>query len=158
MRVPDGGETEIHLPLPGRHNVENALAAVGVAWALGVSLEDIAAGLAGAVLTPMRLEIIDCRGLKIINDTYNANPSSTRAALQVLAETGARGRRIAVLGDMLELGDKAQAAHRRVGGGAAGVVDYLITVGNLARLWPRGRWRPECPAGASSGAHPKTRL
>lgn len=139
VRVPDGGETEIHLPLPGRHNVENALAAVGVAWALGVSLEDIAAGLAGAVLTPMRLEIIDCRGLKIINDTYNANPSSTRAALQVLAETGTRGRRIAVLGDMLELGDEAQAAHRRVGGdAAAGVVDYLITVGNLARFMAEG--------------------
>ncbi len=147
VRVPGGEETEIYLPLPGRHNVENALAAVGVAWALGVPLEDIAAGLAGAVLTPMRLEIIDYRGLKIINDAYNANPSSTRAALQVLAEVGAGRRRIAVLGDMLELGEEAPAGHRRVGGDASGVVDCLITVGNLARFIADGARAAGMPGG-----------
>ncbi|MGB9803679.1 UDP-N-acetylmuramoyl-tripeptide--D-alanyl-D-alanine ligase, partial [Desulfofundulus sp.] len=138
VRVPDASESEIYLPLPGRHNVENALAAVGVAWALGVPLEEIAAGLAGAVLTPMRLEVIDWQGLKIINDAYNANPSSTRAALQVLAETETRGRRIAVLGDMLELGEEAKGAHRRVGRDAARVAQFLITVGDLAGFMADG--------------------
>jgi UDP-N-acetylmuramoyl-tripeptide--D-alanyl-D-alanine ligase len=138
VRVPGGEEREIFLPLPGRHNVENALAAIGVAWALGISLEDIAAGLAGAALTPMRLEQINCRGLVILNDAYNANPSSTRAALQVLAAWEAEGRRIAVLGDMLELGGEARRAHYRAGSEAAGVADYLVVVGSLARFMADG--------------------
>lgn len=147
VRVPGGEEGEIYLPVPGRHNVLNALAAVGVAWALGVSLDKIAKGLASATLTPMRMEIIEVGSLTIINDAYNANPASTTAALQVLAEMAGERRRIAVLGDMLELGEAAVPAHRRVGTEAAGSVDYLITVGNLARSIANGAIAAGLPSG-----------
>ncbi|MBE3587804.1 MAG: UDP-N-acetylmuramoyl-tripeptide--D-alanyl-D-alanine ligase [Thermoanaerobacteraceae bacterium] len=147
VRLPDGSEGDIYLPLPGRHNVLNALAAVGVAWALGVSLEDAARGLAAASLSPMRLEMVEKNGITIINDAYNANPASTGAALQVLAEMGA-GRRIAVLGDMLELGREAFPGHRRVGAAvAAGAVDYLVTVGELGRIIATGAVEAGFPPG-----------
>jgi UDP-N-acetylmuramoyl-tripeptide--D-alanyl-D-alanine ligase len=121
------------LPVPGRHNVANALAAVGAGKEMGLTNEEIARGLAGVVLTGMRLEVIDWGGVKIINDTYNASPASTRAALQTLAELAGGGRKIAVLGNMLELGPRALAGHREVGEAAAGLeLDCLVTVGDLA--------------------------
>jgi len=78
----DGGDGEFYLPVPGRHNVMNALAAIGVGLEMGLSAEEIARGLAGVSLTGMRLEILEAGGLKVINDAYNASPASTRAALQ----------------------------------------------------------------------------
>jgi UDP-N-acetylmuramoyl-tripeptide--D-alanyl-D-alanine ligase len=81
----------------------------------------------------MRLEVINCGGLKIINDAYNASPASTRAALQTLVDFALEGRKIAVLGNMLELGPRALEGHREVGETAAGLnLDCLVTVGNLA--------------------------
>ncbi|MFX4261412.1 UDP-N-acetylmuramoyl-tripeptide--D-alanyl-D-alanine ligase [Pelotomaculum propionicicum] len=121
------------LPVPGRHNVINALAAVGVGKEMGLTDEEIARGLAGVVLTGMRLEVIESGGIKIINDTYNASPASTMAALQTLADLAGAGRKIAVLGNMLELGPRALAGHREVGEAAAGLkLDCLVTVGDLA--------------------------
>ncbi|MDD4335389.1 MAG: UDP-N-acetylmuramoyl-tripeptide--D-alanyl-D-alanine ligase, partial [Desulfotomaculaceae bacterium] len=121
------------LPVPGRHNVINALAAVGVGREMGLTYEEIARGLASVVLTGMRLKVINAGGIKIINDSYNASPASTRAALQTLVDLAGGGRKIAVLGNMLELGLRASAGHREIGETAAGLqVDYLVTVGDLA--------------------------
>jgi UDP-N-acetylmuramoyl-tripeptide--D-alanyl-D-alanine ligase len=121
------------LPVPGRHNVINALAAVGVGKEMGLTNEEIARGLASVVLTGMRLEVINSGGITIINDAYNASPASTRAALQTLLDLAGSGRKIAVLGNMLELGPRALEGHREVGETAAGLkLDCLVTVGDLA--------------------------
>ncbi|NLI11826.1 MAG: UDP-N-acetylmuramoyl-tripeptide--D-alanyl-D-alanine ligase [Peptococcaceae bacterium] len=121
------------LPAPGRHNVMNALAAVGVGREMGLADEEIASGLAAAALTGMRLEIIEAGRLKIINDAYNASPASVKAALQTLIELAGGRRTVAVLGNMLELGPRATAGHREVWQTAAGLrLDYLVTVGDLA--------------------------
>ncbi|KJS01374.1 MAG: UDP-N-acetylmuramoylalanyl-D-glutamate--2,6-diaminopimelate ligase [Peptococcaceae bacterium BRH_c4a] len=128
-------ETEYFVPLPGRHNVINSLAAIAVGLELGMEEGDIRAGLSGANLTAMRLEISRFDGITVIDDSYNANPSSAKAAIQALAETaGENSRKIAVLGDMLELGDKSEPGHREVGRAAreAGV-DLLVPVGERAR-------------------------
>lgn len=129
-----GTRWEVHLPLPGRHNVYNALAAVGVGWALGLPFARISRGLAGVTLSAMRLEIIDRKGITVINDAYNANPASMQAALAVLAQVAGPRRKIAVLGNMLELGELAAAGHYRIGEAVATHgINCLITVGELAR-------------------------
>jgi UDP-N-acetylmuramoyl-tripeptide--D-alanyl-D-alanine ligase len=126
-------ETEVYLPLPGRHNVLNALAAIGVAKILGFSLAKIKAGLAKVTLSKMRLEISDRDGLTIINDTYNANPDSVLAALEVLNEVAGQNPKVAVLGDMLELGSYAFEGHLKTGKAVAALnIQYLVTVGELA--------------------------
>lgn len=141
---PEGGESAFDvvigderstyvLPVPGRHNVINALAAVGVGREMGLTGEEIARGLASVVLTGMRMEIINTGGIKIINDTYNASPASTRAALQALVDLAGSGRKVAVLGNMLELGPRSPESHRELGETAAKLgVDCLVTVGDLA--------------------------
>ncbi|KJS14704.1 MAG: UDP-N-acetylmuramoylalanyl-D-glutamate--2,6-diaminopimelate ligase [Peptococcaceae bacterium BRH_c4b] len=139
VAVTPKGEIELFVPLPGRHNVINSLAAVAVGLEMGVSPAGIARGLHSAALSSMRLEILDAGGIKIINDTYNANPYSTRAALQVLGEVAGGGRKVAVLADMLELGARATAAHREVGEAVAEEgIDYLVTVGNLSKFIHQG--------------------
>jgi UDP-N-acetylmuramoyl-tripeptide--D-alanyl-D-alanine ligase len=131
--VMDGGSHEFFLPVPGRHNVMNALAAIGVGLEMGLTAAEIARGLTAVSLTGMRLEMIEAGGLKIINDAYNANPASTKAALQVLVEQAGDRRAVAVLGDMLELGQRAAQGHREVGETTAGLgLDYLVAVGGLA--------------------------
>lgn len=134
------GDAPVRLPLPGRHNVSNALAAAAVGHRLGLLPEQIAGGLEAASLTGMRLEIRKgIGGSTVIDDTYNASPASVRAALQLLAEAPERGRTVAVLGDMYELGAEAAAEHRSVGEYAASLmVDHLCTVGELAREIARG--------------------
>lgn len=128
-----GVEEEFFVPLPGRHNVINSLSAIAVGMELGLDMRSMQKGLSGASLTAMRLEMLNISGVRIINDSYNANPSSARAALQTLSELSGGARRIAVLGDMLELGEKSEPGHRQVGRLAyeAGV-DLLAAVGNLA--------------------------
>lgn len=129
------GETrfEACLPLPGRHNVHNALAAIGAGWVLGLSVSEIRRGLESVVLSGMRGEIVDFKGITVINDAYNANPASMRAALDALAQVAGPRRKIAVLGNMLELGELSRAGHDQVGEAvfSAGV-NYLLTVGDLA--------------------------
>jgi len=126
------GDLEVDLPVPGRHNVLNALAAVGVGLEAGLSPEEIKKGLESVQLTSMRLEIMETKTATIINDTYNANPASAKAALQILADLGPGLRRIAILGDMYELGQRTVEGHREVGAEAAAKgVDVLITVGKL---------------------------
>lgn len=135
---------EVYLPLPGRHNVQNALAAAGAGLLLGLSPAEVAAGLSRVSLSEMRMDIIEGDNFTVINDAYNANPDSTCAALQSLEEFAAGdGRRaVAVLGDMLELGAGAVDGHRRVGTAAVrhGVA-LLITVGELSRETAEGARR-----------------
>lgn len=135
-----GREAGFFVPLPGRHNVINSLAAIAVGLEMGMEVEDIRAGLAGAHLTSMRMEMTVFKGIKIINDSYNANPLSTMAAIQALAETaGDKSRKIAVLGDMLELGDRSESGHREVGGAVKDAgVDILAAVGEQAKYMAIG--------------------
>ncbi|PYL64439.1 MAG: UDP-N-acetylmuramoyl-tripeptide--D-alanyl-D-alanine ligase [Verrucomicrobia bacterium] len=120
------------LPVPGLHMVQNALLAVAAGRVFGLSLEESAAGLAGAPLTKARLQIKEIHGVKFIDDSYNANPDSMKAALRTLVELDADGKRIAVLGEMRELGDESVRAHREVGETAAELgIDQLIAVGEM---------------------------
>ena len=129
-----GAEIAVQLPLPGRHNVHNALAAAAAAAILDVPLADIAAGLAEFKPCPGRMELVELPGdLVVLEDSYNANPLSMRAALDTLYDLGTPGRRIAVLGDMLELGETARALHFEVGTLVAKRADWLFTLGELAR-------------------------
>jgi UDP-N-acetylmuramoyl-tripeptide--D-alanyl-D-alanine ligase len=129
--LPDGRHVPIALPLPGRHNVQNALAAAAAAFALGVSGEQIAFGLHAARPVNGRLrELAGIAGARIIDDSYNANPASTRAALDYLAEF--EGQRVFVLGDMGELGAETVSLHREVGEYARDKCDRFVAIGPLA--------------------------
>lgn len=131
-----GGESRrVHLGLPGRHNVSNALAAAAVGLALGAGWEAVEAGLASPRRTAGRQQLRRARGgWLIIDDSYNASPASMRAALDLLSSLAGRGRKLAVLADMLELGPQEEAAHREVGRYAAAQgVHYLAGVGERAR-------------------------
>lgn len=126
------GEVEVRLPIPGQHQVGNALAAAASGSVLGLSLDEVAAGLNAFQPAGSRTRRISAGGLQIIDDTYNASPASMFAALEVL-DTLASGRRAAVLGNMFELGAWTVSGHRRVGAEAAQrEVDLLVTVGDLA--------------------------
>ncbi|PYJ11096.1 MAG: UDP-N-acetylmuramoyl-tripeptide--D-alanyl-D-alanine ligase [Verrucomicrobia bacterium] len=120
------------LPVPGIHMVQNAVLAVAAGRLFGLSLEECAAGLASTPLTKARLQIKEINGIQFIDDSYNANPDSMKAALRTLVELDTEGRRIAVLGQMSELGDESTPRHREVGETAAAVgVDELIAVGPI---------------------------
>ncbi|MBR6377211.1 MAG: UDP-N-acetylmuramoyl-tripeptide--D-alanyl-D-alanine ligase [Oscillospiraceae bacterium] len=127
LRVP------VTLPAPGEHNVVNALAALLAAHCAGVPLETAARALGNFVNTGDRLRTYQQAGYTVVADCYNAGPESMRAAFHVLREIPTQGRRIAVLGDMLELGDFAPAAHRTVGTQAAAVSDVILAYGPLSR-------------------------
>jgi UDP-N-acetylmuramoyl-tripeptide--D-alanyl-D-alanine ligase len=131
---------EVELPLPGVHNVMNALAAAAVGVAMQVSGADIVAGMQTYRGMYGRLAMRRGRGdVILIDDTYNANPHSMQVALRFLAHVPTTGRRLAVLGDMLELGDAAPALHLEVGDLAArSQVQHLIALGPLARYIVQG--------------------
>ena len=117
------------LPVPGLHMVQNAMLAVAAGRAFGLSLEECAAGLASAPLTKARLQIQEINGVQFIDDSYNANPDSMKAALRTLVELDTDGRRIAVLGQMSELGEESERGHREVGETAATLgIDQLIAI------------------------------
>lgn len=121
------------IPTIGKHNVYNALAAITTALELGLHQDEIKAGLNMFTPSAMRLAIEKIGNYNIINDAYNASPMSMVAAIDTLVEF-ASGRRIAVLGDMLELGDMAVKAHQQIGQKlAAAGVDIVVTVGELAK-------------------------
>src|SRR5262245_56487925 len=123
------------LPVPGLHMVQNALLAVATGRVFGLSLEECAAGLVAAPLTKARLQVKEIRGVQFLDDSYNANPDSMKAALRTLVELDAEGQRIAVLGEMRELGDESERGHREVGETAAALkIDHLITIGNAAAI------------------------
>jgi len=126
-------EQQVVLQVPGAHNISNALAAAAIAVAAGIDILLIARGLSAFRPTDRRLQILDGpAGSRIINDTYNANPESMRAGIATLCELGS-GTRVAVLGDMLELGPDSEALHRMIGASAADYgIDFLGLLGDFA--------------------------
>jgi UDP-N-acetylmuramoyl-tripeptide--D-alanyl-D-alanine ligase len=127
------------LPVAGSHMVQNALLAVAAGRAFGLSIEECAAGLAAAPLTKARLQIKEIGGVQFLDDSYNANPDSMKAALRTLIELDAEGKRIAVLGEMRELGTESERGHREIGEIAATLgVNQLITIGDAAELIAEG--------------------
>ncbi|HZR79030.1 MAG TPA: UDP-N-acetylmuramoyl-tripeptide--D-alanyl-D-alanine ligase [Chthoniobacterales bacterium] len=123
------------LPVPGIHMVQNALLAVAAGRVFGLSLEEAAGGLAGTPLTKARLQIKNVRGVQFLDDSYNANPDSMKAALQTLVELSSDGKRIAVLGEMRELGKETERGHEEVGEAAAAFeIDHLIGIGEMGKL------------------------
>ncbi|MDI7258701.1 MAG: UDP-N-acetylmuramoyl-tripeptide--D-alanyl-D-alanine ligase [Thermodesulfobacteriota bacterium] len=130
----EGEEAEISLPLLGRHFVPNALSAIATASLFGVGLEKAKEALERFRPFLMRMEIISLEGGKtLINDAYNANPNSMELSLETLSESRGEGRAIAVLGDMLELGDFTEEAHRELGRKVGELsIDLLLAMGEEA--------------------------
>jgi len=131
--------TLVHIRVQGEHNVTNALAAGAVGSILGLSGGVIAQGLSRFRPAAMRSQVRVNQGVKLIIDCYNANPASMKAAVQLLAQTGAKRKKIAVLGDMLELGPNADQLHEEVGEFLARQgIDQLVACGVLGRSLSRG--------------------
>ncbi len=134
----NGTDYPVELPLAGRHNIYNALAALGAGYALRLDPGEMIEALKNFQGSAQRFECLEktvpsIGKLKIINDAYNASPMSMAAALDTLAEVSGGSRRIAVLGDMLELGDIAVPAHEKVGRRAAETgIDFLVTRGVMS--------------------------
>ncbi len=139
---PSRSQVEVQLAVSGLHQVPNALAAAGIAVALGLDAAQVASGLTAArSRSRLRMELhTRSDGLLVVNDAYNANPDSMRAALDAAARIGAErpGRTWAVLGDMLELGAEAESEHEALGRYAADRVDVLVLVGSLVRATAAG--------------------
>lgn len=133
----------------GLHNVTNALSAAGIAYSLGCGPDEIKAGLEGFKPGKMRLEVLRSpAGFGIINDTYNANPDSIRSAVNELVALKGSGRSIAVIGDMLELGEASRPEHRALGEDIAGAgVDVIVAYGTFGG---------DIIEGAGKGVHAKT--
>jgi UDP-N-acetylmuramoyl-tripeptide--D-alanyl-D-alanine ligase len=134
LRVRDD-ETTVHLPLPGVHQVRNALVAAAVGHAMGLTVAQIRDGLASAHPIKMRQHVLMVGDIMLIDDSYNASPQSMLATFDVLAQVGGRRRRVLALGEMRELGPQSRDFHRRVGREAAALAPaFLLGVG------PNGGW------------------
>jgi UDP-N-acetylmuramoyl-tripeptide--D-alanyl-D-alanine ligase len=144
--TPDG-DGEFRFPFDEAYNLTNALAAV----AIGIALEAPVAGMSerapGVVFSRLRGEVLQAGDVVIVNDCYNANPISMRAALDHLAAMAVRGRRLAALGEMKELGAEARAYHREVGAHARDLgIGPILGVGELARDYAPDGWVPDARA------------
>jgi len=129
-----GTPLPVHVPLPGRHNISNALAAAACAYSLDIDPENIALGIKNAQFPGMRSEIISLGSISIINDCYNANPASMKAALEMLLSSH-HGYKVAVLGDMLELGNYALYWHKELGKWVAqSGINRLVVIGEMANI------------------------
>jgi len=128
----NGESLRVHVPLLGRHSVHTALRAAAVGLAEGMRWDDILSGLQDQQAQIRLVAVPGPQGSTILDDTYNASPASTIAALNLLAELD--GRKMAVLGDMLELGSYEEEGHKLVGRRAMDVADVLICVGSLGRM------------------------
>ena len=128
----------VNLNVPGAHNALNATLAIAAGEKMGISIETSVKGLSEAQLTEKRLNIKEKDGIKIIDDTYNACPASVMSAITTLANTEGK-RKIAIIGDMYELGSETEAAHAEVGrfAGRTGL-DYVIAVGEFAKGYAEG--------------------
>lgn len=150
--VADGEELPVHLGLVGEHNIPNALAAAGVALHLGVPGEQVQQALAAATaVSAHRMQVHDVGEIRVIDDAFNANPTSMRAALKTLADVASRtGRRsVAVLGEMLELGPETILAHDEIGRLIVRLnIDKLLTIGDGTKplnqgAYQEGSWADE---------------
>ena len=143
------GRARVALRLSGAHHVGNSLAVAAAALELGLSLDAVAAALSEAgPVSRWRMEITERPdGVVVVNDAYNANPDSMRAALDALVAIGSTGERWAVLGEMLELGADSDAEHAAIGAYAAGLgVDHVVAVGDGARAYGAAEWVPDVDA------------
>lgn len=133
------GETfDFEIPMLGRHNVSNALGAIAAGFTCGLDAEEIQRGISTLTTTKMRFEVIRRDGLTIVNDAYNASPASMRVAIKTTSEIYG-GRLIAVLGDMLELGEISEAVHREIGAELVeNKFDTLITLGEFGKFIAAG--------------------
>ena len=130
------GEYRIHLL--GRHQVVNALFAIAIGMELGLGRAEVARGLAECRPLKMRLELWEAGGVRLLDDAYNANVDSMLAALRTLQELACKGRRVAVLGDMAELGAHSEEAHEEIGRQAAELgIAQLFAVGKMAPVMGR---------------------
>jgi len=133
----NGRTTRVRIPMLGRHAACNALAAIAVARRLGVAEDMFIAALAESSAPEWRMQRIEVGGVTVLNDAYNANPASMRAAIETFVMLDPARRKIAVLGDMRELGTNSERYHREIGSLVASIrddVDQLLTVG------PNARW------------------
>ena len=128
----EGDEADVRLHVPGTHLAQGALAAIGIQLALGVELAEAAEAINGAEIDGRLRVRRSAGGARILDDTYNASPASVAGALELLRGLG--GRRIALLGEMAELGDRSEPEHRRIGAIAAGCCDMLVAAGEPCRL------------------------
>jgi len=129
----------IRLRTLGRHQIYNALQAAAVGYGVGMDLDEIREGLENVVFPAMRMEQIECAGIRFVNDCYNANVPSMRAALEMMRDTPVAGRKVAVLGEMHELGAWTKSAHLEVGTLAAQCgLSLLMSVGPAARWIAEG--------------------
>jgi UDP-N-acetylmuramoyl-tripeptide--D-alanyl-D-alanine ligase len=135
------GGVEVSVPLRGMHNLRNAALAIAVAREVGISVEDAARGMAAMPVPPMRSNVDRVGRALLINDAYNSNPGSARAAIELLAHAGgtsAKRQRVAVLGTMLELGPASPRLHDEIAGAAlAARVDLVAGVGEFAAAFQR---------------------
>lgn len=144
------GDRRVSLRIPGRHSVHNALAAVAVGLHLALELDEIARGIEHVEPEPMRMQPLRSpHGVIVLNDAYNANPVSMRASVETLVAMECEGTRVAVLGDMAELGSYTELAHFEIGEAVAhSTVGLLITVGERARHIAEGARAAGMPADA----------
>jgi UDP-N-acetylmuramoyl-tripeptide--D-alanyl-D-alanine ligase len=144
--VAGNASADVRLPLAGRHNAWHAAAAAATGLALGVPLDEAAAALALAAPVKGRLVWREAGGVRVLDDTYNANPVSVRAALEALRDPAGPGRRWVILGDMLELGAHTEPAHREVGAWLAALpVAGFAAVGPAMRLAAEAAHAAGCP-------------
>ena len=130
---------EVTSPLVGAHNVENLLAALAACRGMGLELDAVLPAVSGVRTARGRMERIELEGLVVLDDSYNANPSSALASVRVLCGVHGHGRHVLVLGEMLELGEHSDPAHKVIGEAAArGGVDLLVCVGELAKATAAG--------------------
>jgi UDP-N-acetylmuramoyl-tripeptide--D-alanyl-D-alanine ligase len=128
-------KTPVFLPFLGSCNISNALAAIAAGHVLGLSSQSILTGLQNCKLMPQRMQTEKRGGITIINDAYNANPKSMEEALNTLSKYQTNGKKFFVMGDMLELGNLSEQAHKQFGKlFSSSSIDLLITVGSLSQL------------------------
>ncbi|MDD6221938.1 MAG: UDP-N-acetylmuramoyl-tripeptide--D-alanyl-D-alanine ligase [Lachnospiraceae bacterium] len=150
LHTADGmSELTVHIPIPGRHMIYNTMAALLVAQTFGLTSAEMLAGISRMKTIAGRQNLIQAGGLLLIDDCYNANPVSMKSSIQLVST--AEGRKVCILGDMLELGENERQMHREVGQFLAGKnIDLLLTVGTLGKEIAAGA-KEASEAGSASG-------